>query len=38
MIETLKKHLDKIWGVLLGFVVGFLVAGFASSYGLLTGF
>ena len=37
-METFKKHFDKVWGVLLGFVVGFLVAGFASSYGLLTGF
>ena len=37
-MELLKEHLDKVWGALLGFVVGFLVAGFASSYGLLTGF
>ena len=37
-METLKKHFDKIWGVLLGFVVGFLVAGVASAHGWLTGF
>ena len=33
-----KKHLDKIWGIGIGFVVGFLVAGWASSTGVLTGF
>ena len=33
-----KKHLDKIWGFGIGFVVGFLVAGWASSVGALTGF
>ena len=33
-----KKPLDKIWGIGIGFVVGFLVAGWASSAGVLTGF
>jgi len=37
-MDFLKKHLDKIWGLGIGFVVGFLVAGWASSVGALTGF
>tara|TARA_B100001059_G_scaffold216719_1_gene235363 strand:- start:271 stop:384 length:114 start_codon:yes stop_codon:yes gene_type:complete len=37
-MEFLNKHLDKIWGLGLGFVIGFLVAGIAASNGLLTGF
>jgi len=34
----IKKHLDKIWGFGIGFVVGFMIAGWASSAGVLTGF
>jgi hypothetical protein len=37
-MDFFKKHLDKIWGIGIGFVVGFLVAGWASSAGILTGF
>tara|TARA_R100001377_G_scaffold85327_2_gene71643 strand:+ start:2971 stop:3084 length:114 start_codon:yes stop_codon:yes gene_type:complete len=37
-MDFLKKHFDKIWGLGIGFVVGFLVAGWASSAGVLTGF
>jgi len=37
-MNWLKKHLDKIWGIGIGFVVGFLVAGIAASNGWLTGF
>ena len=37
-MDFFKKHLDKIWGLVLGFVAGFLVAGWASSAGVLTGF
>ena len=37
-METLKEHLDKIFGFVLGFTLGFLVAGVASAYGWLTGF
>ena len=37
-METLKKHLDKIFGFVLGFTIGFLVAGIASAHGWLTGF
>jgi hypothetical protein len=35
-MDFLKKRLDKIWGI--GIVVGFLVAGRASSADVLTGF
>ena len=37
-MDFLKKHLDKIWGMGIGFVVGFLLAGWASAAGVLTGF
>ena len=37
-MDFLKKHLDKIWGIGIGFVIGFLVAGWATSAGVLTGF
>jgi len=37
-METLKEHLDKIFGFVLGFTIGFLVAGIASAHGWLTGF
>ena len=37
-METLKEHLDKIFGFVLGFTLGFSVAGVASAYGWLTGF
>tara|TARA_B100000900_G_scaffold412357_1_gene433961 strand:+ start:780 stop:893 length:114 start_codon:yes stop_codon:yes gene_type:complete len=37
-MDFIKKHLEKIWGIGIGFVIGFLVAGFASANGMLTGF
>ena len=37
-IDFIKKHLEKIWGIGIGFVIGFMVAGWASSAGVLTGF
>ena len=37
-MDFLNKHLEKIWGLGIGFVVGFLVAGWASAAGVLTGF
>lgn len=37
-MDFLNKHFDKIWGLGIGFVVGFLLAGWASSAGVLTGF
>jgi hypothetical protein len=37
-MELLKEHLDKIFGFVLGFTIGFLVAGVASAHGWLTGF
>jgi hypothetical protein len=37
-MNFLNKHFDKIWGLCIGFIIGFLVAGIAASNGLLTGF
>ena len=37
-MDFLNKHLEKIWGFGIGFVVGFLIAGWASAAGVLTGF
>ena len=37
-MDWFKEHLDIIWGFGIGFVVGFLMAGWASSAGVLTGF
>jgi hypothetical protein len=37
MMDFLTTHLDKIWGIGVGFVAGFLIATWASSAGLLTG-
>jgi len=37
-MDFLNKHLEKIWGAGIGFVAGFLLAGWMSSIGALTGF
>ena len=37
-MNWIKKHLKIIWGMGIGFIVGFMVAGWASSAGVLTGF
>jgi hypothetical protein len=37
-MDWIKKHLEMIVGMGIGFVIGFMVAGWASSAGVLTGF
>ena len=37
-MEWIKKHLEKIWGIGIGFVIGFMLAGWMGANGMLTGF